>query len=228
MFLRAFSVFTLMEAAAYAVTLPTLTGTANLARDVPPDPVSKYTTQWFLDNVCSPPDVPGACLFYTKGLSVQAQKFAATPNSFLKTIWEMWENYLYNDNKDDLNNPLRAIMADDEDRYEYFSNMSRAMAAMCDYLASVMVRDEDFPEVRPDGIWGQVEFEQLKRDDGEKRVDVITVINTDGTQEADYWVRPGERKRSANVSVIPRQVECGTTAEVAGHFDVGGRSPVDW
>ncbi|RYP18898.1 hypothetical protein DL765_003686 [Monosporascus sp. GIB2] len=139
----------------------------------------------------------------------------------------MWESYLYNDNADDTNNPLREIM-DDALWYEYFSNMSRAMATMCEYLASVMVRDQDFPEVRSDGIWGQVEFEQLKRADGEKRVDVITVINTDGTRDADLWARPGERKRFAGASVIPKQVECGTTAEVAGHFDEGGRSPVNW
>ncbi|RYO86000.1 hypothetical protein DL766_007981 [Monosporascus sp. MC13-8B] len=203
MFLKAFSVFTLMEAAAYAVTLPALAGSANLARDVAADPISKYTTQWFADNVCNPPDTPGDCLFDTKGLSRKAQELTANPDNFLKSIWEMWESYLYNDKWKDTNNPLREIIADEKLRYEYFSNMSGAMAFMCEYVALFMVRDEDFPEVRPDGIWGQVEFEQLKRADGERRVDIVTVINTDGAREADLWARPGERKRFANASVIP-------------------------
>ena len=142
---------------------------------------------------------------------------------------EMWPKYLYNSDENDLENPLREIMGDEQLRYVYFSNMSRAMARMCNYVASVM--DKNFPDVRLDGIWGQVEFEELKAGNGDTRVDFIQAISTDGTQSKDLWTRPQESKRSAKpLSKInePRQAECGTTAEVAGSFDEGGDHPVDW
>ncbi|KAI0449558.1 hypothetical protein F5B21DRAFT_44714 [Xylaria acuta] len=226
MFFKTLLRLALANAAVYAIALPELAGTTIVARDVPADPISKYTTQWFLDNVCNPPDTPADCLFYTKGLSRHAQEFAADPDSFLKTIWEMWDPSLYNDDVNDLNNPLRDIMGDDQLRFDYFSNMSRAMANMCDFKAAVM--DKNYPDVRLDGIWGQVEFVQLQRDDGKGKVNLVTAISLDGTQETTVWTRPGTRKRSGSVSHTPRQGTCGTNGDVSARFDEGGRSPVDW
>jgi hypothetical protein len=64
-----------------------------------------------------------------------------------------------------------------EDELTYFSNMSRAMARHCDEYASLMTEKTKDPSKIPmAGIWGTVEFPELKLDknDGGK-VDLVSM-----------------------------------------------------
>ncbi|KAF8241422.1 hypothetical protein K440DRAFT_642771 [Wilcoxina mikolae CBS 423.85] len=184
---------------------------------VPCDDISKYTTQWFLDNYIYRP-LDSTCLFYTYELSEDAQKFARTKDVMMFTIWvrchmastfsiltqcllvqEIWPCGLYNgDLKDD--NPLRCIFKSNTVRTTYFENMSRAMAKLCDKFATVMTKD--IHNIPTDGIWGRVEEPTLKETGnigGQVNYLIfscaqIEVVDRNGGNKKEIWKRPEAMK----------------------------------
>lgn len=60
---------------------------------------------------------------------------------------------------------------------DYFKEMSRAMATLCDTFATVMHSESQYQNPPMDGIWGQVEFAQLQtpRDEQPRHVQVDKV-----------------------------------------------------
>jgi hypothetical protein len=71
-------------------------------------------------------------------------------------------------------------MGNARDRQEYFDNMSKAMAETCDVFATVMTTDvENLPQA---GIWGRIQFPQLKAGSSDGKVGSLDLINEDGTQ----------------------------------------------
>ena len=125
---------------------------------------------------------PGKCLFYTHGLSESAQKYSRRHQGMFRTIWvsrcispppltvpnaslfaqDIWPCNLYR-GTNTTDNPLRCIFKNESQRTIYFENMSRAMAMLCDVLATVMTKDVD--HLPKGGIWGRVEDETLKMGD---------------------------------------------------------------
>jgi hypothetical protein len=73
----------------------------------------------------------------------------------------MWPCNLYDGDTGGINNPLRCIFSDDNLRKTYFENISRAMAQLCDVLATVMTADPN--NIPLTGIWGRVEFPALQQ-----------------------------------------------------------------
>ncbi|KAM7190047.1 hypothetical protein V8F20_009880 [Naviculisporaceae sp. PSN 640] len=178
--------FTALSKALLAtLSLVSLPGT--FAQTIPCDPIEKYTTSWFLGNVCKRPPA-ATCLFYTRGLSLTAKRFSKANGADMTTIWEMWARPLYR-NAIVSNNPLRCIMQDKTLRRQYFAAMSESMAIMCDVFATVMDPNPSSP--REDGIWGQVELPTLQRSGNEGCVTSIAGTSPDGKEVHNLWSRPG-------------------------------------
>jgi hypothetical protein len=115
-------------------------------------------------------------------------------------------------------------MQDPAKRNIYFRNMSEAMATFCDVFAQVM--DKDYPDVRLDGIWGQVELPTLQKLGNDGVVFQIDAISQDGKQVRPYWVRGGIRKtKRQDTGQVP---PCGAGDDTPAIFDEGGALPVDW
>jgi len=161
--------------------------------EVPCDPISKYTTQFFLDNrLAIPPE--GTCLFYTHPNSKNANEYARESKDTYTTIWDLWPKKFYNDKLGDLNDPLRCIFKDDSkpngDRQIYFENMSRAFAQLCSGDSLVMTNDpKDVPMV---GIFGRIELPtaRLETNIGGK-VNLVEAIDPTGESKTSIWVRKG-------------------------------------
>ncbi|KAF2240302.1 hypothetical protein BU26DRAFT_526093 [Trematosphaeria pertusa] len=110
----------------------------------------------------------------------------------------MWSSDLY-DNSITKKNKLRCIMQSKGERghmRQYFRNMSRAMAAMCDVFATVMDKNinpqhKDFDTVVQNGIWYKTEFPQLYLGGLGKRVTQIEAISPDGNTAFTYWTQGG-------------------------------------
>ncbi|KAI1735338.1 hypothetical protein F4680DRAFT_453031 [Xylaria scruposa] len=206
---------------------------AKLYKRVDCDPISKYTTDWFIQNICNPPADHKTCLFYTRGLTKQAIELAQVPGSVLVTIWGMWDRSLYILNDVD-GNPLRCIGKNDGQRLTYFENMSRAMATLCPG-PDADVMDRDIHNVYLESIWGRVEFPRLMRDDNpvSQLVNHIEATNERGDDSAGFWDRPGTHiKRSTDDGLFAIESEkratCGVGADVAVEIDIGGKWPVEW
>ncbi|KAM7183847.1 hypothetical protein V8F33_013343 [Rhypophila sp. PSN 637] len=209
-------------------------GTNETVAVVPCDPIDKYTTSWFLGNVCKRPPA-ATCLFYTRGLSRAARIFSKSNGADMTTIWEMWATSLYN-NRIVTSNPLRCIMQNKPLRRQYFAAMSESMAIMCDVFATVM--DPNPVSPREDGIWGQTEFPTLKQSGNEGCVNSVAGTNPDGTEVHTIWTRPGigcasakkkMARRDALTVLQARQDSCGIeNDDVAAQFDEGGEFEVEW
>jgi hypothetical protein len=52
-------------------------------------------------------------------------------------------------------------MKNKKDRNTYFENMSRAFAQLCGVYCTVMTPDPN--NIPSDGIWGRIEYPELKR-----------------------------------------------------------------
>ncbi|KAH0558550.1 hypothetical protein GP486_004793 [Trichoglossum hirsutum] len=192
-FIKSLSAATALYALGYALPTesPSLSG-----RDVPCDPISKYTTNYFLDHhIYTPPAT--TCLFYTFGLSATAQRFAHGGGSDMTTIWDIWPCELYNGD-DNSGNPLRCIFKDNTMRLTYFENMSRAMAMLCKTFATVMT--DDPKNIPQPGIWGRIEEPTLKLTGNPGgQVDTIIAVNTKGDDVQDVWVRPGTKRKTMSI-----------------------------
>jgi len=149
------------------------------------DPISKYTTEWFLTNTrpeWRANSIDSTALFYTAGLSARAKHFARRFNKV--TIWEVWpcENYFI---KETRQNPLRCIMSSLEEQMIYFENMSRAFAIKAYKMVSVMHRDIAEPPLS--SIWGRIELPTLQAG---QTVDLITAIEAqDINRQRIEWIR---------------------------------------
>ncbi|KAH8659881.1 hypothetical protein BX600DRAFT_438114 [Xylariales sp. PMI_506] len=175
------------------------------------DPISMYSTQWFLNNVCTRPS-NNECVFYTDWMSEDARNYAAANGKI--TIWSMWDTSLYNDDKNDQQNKLRTIMGSDTQRQTYFENMSRAMAHMCSGTAEVM--DYSWPMVKMDRIWGRVEFAEIQSNNQVNEIYKISNTNPTG-ERALFWTRAsGFARRSVNVTEIEDASVLSTRAATAG------------
>ena len=81
--------------------------------------------------------------------------------SNLKTIWDIWPCYLY-DHLNHTGNPLRCIHGEDEERQNFFGNMSQAFAKMAQNFSTVLHSCENYGKPPVDGIWAMVEFPALQ------------------------------------------------------------------
>ena len=114
---------------------------------------------------------------------------------------------------------------------------------------------EDASNVRTDGLWGDIEFEELTQPKGPNQVNHIEAINARGTTHAVFWDRKGsklavrdggnktvadsndEEQRNDELDVeydlfadLAARDNCGATdpLRTAAIFDVRGSHPVDW
>ncbi|KAF4625421.1 hypothetical protein G7Y89_g12748 [Cudoniella acicularis] len=156
----------------------------------PCDPISKYSTEWFLAN--TKPEYrfksfDSTALFYTQGLSERARKFARQARNKI-TIWDVWpcENYFI---KSTRQNPLACIMEDAKEEMAYFENMSRAFAMMAANVASVMHRDIENPPMST--IWGRIELPVLQAASNPwGTVNYITAIDAEDVHRRKIeWIR---------------------------------------
>ncbi|KAH8653763.1 hypothetical protein BX600DRAFT_440819 [Xylariales sp. PMI_506] len=175
------------QAATHKPTPTTTSAVASSAAAVPTDSISKYTTPWFLNNVCQRPSV-NQCVFYTAYLSTTARNYATSQSPRKATIWDMWATSLYNQVTSDLQNPLRGIFASDSQRQTYFENMSRAMAQLCSGEAEVMV--SAYPAVTMTGIWGRVEYDEISTGSNNQVTEIYKISNTNPTGDRSlFWSR---------------------------------------
>lgn len=90
-------------------------------------------------------------------------------------------------------NPLRCIKQNlHGERNEYFSNMSKAFASMCNVYATVMdanigPQNRTFDAVNKGGIWFTREFPTLIKGYMENKVRQIDAISPDGVTRFQYW-----------------------------------------
>lgn len=146
----------------------------------------------------------------------------------------MWarEQYILDDVE---SNPLRCIANDETQRRQYFSEMSRAMATMCEG-PQACVMDRDIENVYMDSIWGQVEFPRLTQTTNpvNKLVDRVLATNDLGDKDKVFWKRQGtvaSQRIEKNITATARvgqQAQCGIPVEIAVEIDEGGKWPVDW
>jgi hypothetical protein len=113
----------------------------------------------------------------------------------------------------------------------------------------------DASNVRTDGLWGDIEFEELTQPKGPNQVNHIEAINPSGNKHAVFWDRKGSKlavRDERNRTVVDFNDEglnddehdarydfradlaerdtCGAKdpLKTAAIFDVGGSHPVDW
>ena len=116
MVLKFLSAYSLVNVTVYAASLPkTAEAITIIAREVPPNPITKYTTELGNCKAREPPRIStnSSVIFFsglsiirvvhprheetvfTKGVSEDAKKFANDPNNFLKTIWVICNSILH-------------------------------------------------------------------------------------------------------------------------------------
>ncbi|KAI4953058.1 hypothetical protein J4E86_006597 [Alternaria arbusti] len=156
------------------------------------DTVDKYTVELFQAEATLRPE-PNLCLFYTRGLSETARRYAKTrPNgeSPMTTIWDVWPKQYYN-SEATRTNPLRCIMNNETWRTQYYTNMSKAFASLCEVFATVMDASigpgADTPgNVNKGGLWFQAEFPVLQE---QNKILMIEAISPDGNVACTYWTK---------------------------------------
>ncbi|KAE9381108.1 hypothetical protein N431DRAFT_490561 [Stipitochalara longipes BDJ] len=154
--------------------------TQPVAADSNCDPISKYTTEWFLANTkpqYRSRSFDSSALFYSSGLSDRAKQFARQADKV--TIWDVWpcENYWI---KGTRGNPLSCIMENYSDERKYFENMSRAFAMKAHKIATVLHRDIYNPPM--DTIWARIELPVLQgAGNPGGMVDYITALDAQNT-----------------------------------------------
>ncbi|KAJ9653229.1 hypothetical protein H2198_007587 [Neophaeococcomyces mojaviensis] len=196
---------------------------ASAAAAVPADPISKYTVdvstsdqgrvvvgfvnniyQFFLNNVKTPPTA-SSCVFYTTGLTTEAQEFAARQVKF--TIWNVWDCSLYDRDQADTN-PLRDILKPNAhgsnfpDTQTYFSHMSEAFAALCGGTATLLTDNRN--NVDMSGIWGQTEFPTLQKTGNPGgQVNRVDACDENGNGCIKFWTR-SSLKRLRRSTIVSR------------------------
>ncbi|RII19177.1 hypothetical protein CUC08_Gglean001841 [Alternaria sp. MG1] len=152
---------------------------------------SKYTVEWFIENAIERPE-PTSCLFYTRGLSRTARRYAKSrpkeEGPPLTTIWDVWPKQYYSKRITNTN-PLRCIMQDKKKQTQYYTHMSKAFASMCHVFATVMDKSIGLDaatvnDVNQNGLWFHAEFPTLQR---LKQVTMIEAISEDGGKRFTYW-----------------------------------------
>jgi len=120
--------------------------------------VDKYTVDWFEKQAWKRKslDLPLVnALFYTRGMSEMAQKYACDHD--LETIWHIWPTELYQ-HQDERTNAMRCIHQDASQRQRFFENMSEAYARLAKGTVIVMHNASDWTNPPKDGIWYRVEY----------------------------------------------------------------------
>lgn len=155
---------------------------------VPCEQVDKYSTQWFLDHALPGFKNPFSddALFYTRGMTSQAIKYAKSCN--LITIWNVWPCELYN-HRNVPDNPMRCIHNKESLRTIYYENMARAFAMKANGSAMVMHGLKDYDKPPLEGIWGRVELPTIKK---VANVDWLAKIKESGDGYLLFWWRSYE------------------------------------
>lgn len=165
-----------------------------------PDPsykrIEDFTVEWFQNNILDSvrhnkrykdqdPKAPFYnALFYTRGMSAAAIKYACTKH--LITIWEPWSSELYNESKDP-KNLYSCIHHDNATRNTFFERMSEAFATQASGFVHVMHDPADYDKPPMDGIWGRVEQEVLRH---REYVETISKLSgTDPSTIQEIWDR---------------------------------------
>lgn len=123
--------------------------------------VDKYTVDWFEKQAWQQKslDLPLVnALFYTRGMSEMAQKYACEHD--LATIWHIWPVELYQ-HEDEPTNAMRCIHKDPSKRQRFFENMSEAYARLAEGTVIVMHHASDWTNPPQDGIWYRVEYKTM-------------------------------------------------------------------
>jgi hypothetical protein len=123
--------------------------------------VDKYTVDWFEKLAWKQKrlDLPLVnALFYTRGMSEMAQKYACDHD--LATIWHIWPTELYQ-HEDEPTNAMRCIHKDASQRHRFFENMSEAYARLAEGTVIVMHNASDWTNPPQDGIWYRVEYKTM-------------------------------------------------------------------
>lgn len=152
------------------------------------DPLSKYTTEWFLDNVKSEyeGDFQDTALFYTRRMTRNAIEHAEA-HGFV-TLWHVWPSWLYRED-DVADNPLQCIHRDLILKTNFYENMARAFAIKANGVAAVMHAFEDYDDPPLNGIWGKIELEAVKVG---AKVGCLVKMKEDGTDLKVFWEREGQ------------------------------------
>ncbi|KAF3054152.1 hypothetical protein E8E11_011931 [Didymella keratinophila] len=128
---------------------------------VPCETVDKYTVDWFEKQAWKRKelDLPlDNALFYTRGMSEMAQKYACDHD--LATIWHIWPTELYQ-HEDKPTNAMRCIHNNTSQRQRFFENMSEAYAKLAKGTVIVMHNASDWTSPPRDGIWYRVEYKTM-------------------------------------------------------------------
>ncbi|TKA81293.1 hypothetical protein B0A55_02863 [Friedmanniomyces simplex] len=150
------------------------------------EPISTYTTAWFLAHTrpAYRHELHNTALFYTRGTSCPARDLAEQRPDQYTTIWEVWPCYLYNDAPVE-SNPLRCIHGDHELRRTFYENMSRAFARMARTRATVMHSKVDYAVVPEDGIWARIELPTIRESTD---VETLLKLSEDSSISRSYAV----------------------------------------
>lgn len=154
------------------------------------DPLAKYTTGWFLDNVKPEyeSDFQDTALFYTRHMTRNAIEHADA-HGFV-TLWHVWPSWLYRED-DAADNPLQCIHRNLVLKTVFYENMARAFAIKANGIAAVMHAFDDYDDPPLGGIWGKVELEAVK---GGEKVDCLVKMKEDGTDLKVFWQREAQAK----------------------------------
>lgn len=120
------------------------------------------------------------------GTHIFATGFLASANQ----AQDVWPKKYYNSEATSTN-PLRCIMNDATWRTQYYTNMSKAFASLCEVFATVMDASigpgADTPGyVNKGGLWFQAEFPVLQE---QNKVLMIEAISPDGQVACTYWTK---------------------------------------
>lgn len=117
------------------------------------------------------------CLFYTAGLSEQAQAYARGPAKKIS----IWDVYLP-DWSVKTKQPLKTYLEKKIER-KYFQITSQAFAEQCSGTVWLMIPD-NLKEAPSDSIWLSHEFKAVK---AKGKVTEVKRINPSGKNEKSYW-----------------------------------------
>jgi hypothetical protein len=137
------------------------TSSSAAQRHVQCETVDKYTVDWFEKqaSIRNSFELPlENALFYTRGMSEMAQKYACDHD--LATIWHIWPTKLYK-HEDEPTNAMRCIHKDSPQRQRFFENMSEAYARLAKGTVIVMHNASDWTSPPQDGIWYRVEYKTM-------------------------------------------------------------------
>jgi hypothetical protein len=94
-------------------------------------------------------------------------------------------------------------MQDKKNQKQYYQNMSKAFASMCDVFATVMDTNINPKDNTPDivnraGLWFRAEFPILRQGYWMNKIHRIDAISPDGQTIFPYWTSPSVRAASAD------------------------------